>query len=303
MRYLSISTTSQSPMDVPEALKRPPTQKLAEAQASFLTAVEPTARPDTGSSTEAAGNPGRPRQLSKIQSKNKYLRSQKQAMALRRLRATIPPNALYKPSQILDKPPRPDEITLEMLLANQTHMGHSVSLWNPENSRYILGVREGIHIISLEETAHHLRRAARIVEEVAYRAGLILFMGTRPGHARIVYKASSLAGACRLWTKWTPGSITNAAVLLRARTAKVVDEHDRSLSGFESYLDEPRPLVPDLVIILNPLENGPLLHECTLANVPTIGVIDTDADPTKVTYSIPANDDRYAAFIAFQVSF
>ena len=302
MRCLSFSTTSQTPLDALKPLELPPTQKVAETEASIQTAVEPASRPGTGPSTEAEGKSERQRQLCKMRRKNKYLRFQKQAEVSRRLGATISQNAIYKPSHILDNPPRPHEITLEMLLANQTHMGHAVSLWNPENSRYILGVREGIHIISLEETAHHLRRAARIVNEVAYRAGLILFVGTRPGHAHIVYKASSLAGACRLWTKWTPGSITNAAVLLRASTAKVVDEHDHTLSGFESYLDEPRPLVPDLVIILNPLENGPLLHECTLANVPTIGVIDTDADPTKVTYTIPANDDRYGVFAIFHTS-
>jgi len=51
------------------------------------------------------------------------------------------------------------------------------------------------------------------------------------------------------------------------------------------------PVRPDLVVCLNPLENYTLLHECGLWGIPTIGVIDTDADPTWVTYSIPANDD------------
>ncbi|KAI5272933.1 37S ribosomal protein, mitochondrial, partial [Ascosphaera acerosa] len=30
---------------------------------------------------------------------------------------------------------------------------------------------------------------------------------------------------------------------------------------------------------------------CGLLTIPTVGVIDTDADPTRVTYPIPANDD------------
>ena len=34
-----------------------------------------------------------------------------------------------------------------------------------------------------------------------------------------------------------------------------------------------------------------MLHECGLNTIPTIGVIDTDANPTWVTYPIPANDD------------
>jgi small subunit ribosomal protein S2 len=48
---------------------------------------------------------------------------------------------------------------------------------------------------------------------------------------------------------------------------------------------------PDLVICLNPMENEVLLKECGQKCVPTIGIIDTDANPSLVTYQIPANDD------------
>ena len=48
---------------------------------------------------------------------------------------------------------------------------------------------------------------------------------------------------------------------------------------------------PDLVVCLNPLENYVMLHECSQENIPTVGVVDTDCDPTWVTYPIPANDD------------
>jgi small subunit ribosomal protein S2 len=46
-------------------------------------------------------------------------------------------------------------------------------------------------------------------------------------------------------------------------------------------------------VCLNPLESYTMLHECGLNDIPTVGVIDTDADPTWVTYPIPANDDRF----------
>ncbi|MCH1927901.1 uS2 family ribosomal protein, partial [Shewanella sp. C31] len=58
----------------------------------------------------------------------------------------------YEPEDLIRSPPRPQDITLELLLANQTHLGHSTSRWNPQNSRYIFGIREGIHIISLDVT-------------------------------------------------------------------------------------------------------------------------------------------------------
>lgn len=207
----------------------------------------------------------------------------------RSLGSTVKP--LHVPGHLLNFPPA--EASLEMLMANQAHMGHATARWNPANSRYICGVREGIHIISLEKTAEELRRAARVVEEVAYYGGIILFVGTRPGQMPIVVRAAELARGYHLFSKWTPGTITNRDQILGPLPLMVVDEMDREVEGaFDKHLLDRRPLVPDLVVCLNPLENYPMLRECSQENIPTIGIIDTNADPGMVTYTIPANDDR-----------
>jgi small subunit ribosomal protein S2 len=186
-------------------------------------------------------------------------------------------------------------VTLELLLASGTHLGHSTSRWNPQNSRYIFGIREGVHIISLDVTAAHLRRAAKVVEEVAARGGLILFAGTRKGQKRAVVKAAELAKGYHIFERWIPGSLTNGEQILGHCERRVVNALDEELPEFKADLADRPVLKPDLVICLNPLENVVLLHECGLNNVPTIGVIDTDADPTRVTYPIPSNDDSLRA--------
>jgi small subunit ribosomal protein S2 len=201
-------------------------------------------------------------------------------------------NPTYQPYQLLHNPPSVSDVTLELLLASQAHLGHATSLWNPVNARYIFGIRDGIHIISLEQTAAHLRRAAKVVQGVAERAGIILFVGTRKYQPRTVVKAATMAGGCHLFSKWIPGSLTNGRLILGKAKLKVIDQLDRELEGFEEQLYDRATLKPDLVVCLNPIENYVLLHECALNNIPTIGVIDTNANPTWVTYPIPANDDR-----------
>ncbi|KAH8592316.1 ribosomal protein S2, flavodoxin-like domain-containing protein [Bisporella sp. PMI_857] len=201
------------------------------------------------------------------------------------------PTPEYEPSELIHNPPRPKDITLELLMASQSHMGHSTSVWNPMNQRYIYGIRQGIHIISLEVTAAHLRRAAKVVEGVAYHGGLILFVGTRKGQSACVVKAAKLARGCHLFERWKPGTITNGNEILRKCAIRAVDRLDRDVDGFDEKIQNWTALKPDLVVVLNPLENYLLLHECGLNNIPTIGVIDTNADPTWVTYPIPANDD------------
>ena len=159
------------------------------------------------------------------------------------------------------------------------------------NSRYIFGIRQGIHIISLDITASHLRRACRVVSAVAESGGLILFVGTRSGQDRCVVNAAKLAGGCHLFERWIPGSITNGQQILGSCKMKFVDEYDRELKGLKDELQDQPALKPDLVVCMNPLENWVMLHECGMNNIPTIGIIDTDANPTWVTYPIPANDD------------
>lgn len=161
------------------------------------------------------------------------------------------------------------------------------------NSRYIFGIRQGIHIISLDVTASHLRRACRIVSAIAERGGLILFVGTRNGQDRCVVRAAELAGGCHLFERWTPGSITNGHQILGRCRQIVVDEFDQEIKGLldDKQIEDRASLKPDLVVCLNPLENWVMLHECGMNSIPTIGIIDTDANPTWVTYPIPANDD------------
>jgi small subunit ribosomal protein S2 len=219
-----------------------------------------------------------------------YHAHKQQSQRLTNLGAAVEPH--YQPHTLLTNPPAPADVTLELLLASEAHQGHATSLWNPANARYIHGIRQGIHIISLEVTAAHLRRAAKVVQEVSRRAGIVLFVGTRDGQDRAVSRAAELAKGYHLFERWIPGSITNGQQILGRCKTKVVNEHDKDVAGFEEQLYDRPVLRPDLVVCLNPLENYVLLHECALNNIPTIGVIDTNADPTWVTYPIPANDDR-----------
>ncbi|PGH14018.1 ribosomal protein S2 [Helicocarpus griseus UAMH5409] len=215
-----------------------------------------------------------------------------------RLGSTV--ETAYDPEDLIRNPPAVQDITLELLLASQTHLGHATSLWNPANSQYIHGVRQGVHIISLDVTAAYLRRAAKVVREVARAGGVILFVGTRQGQRSIIVNAANRARACHVFDRWIPGSLTNSDQILGHCKKKVVNALDEELPGYDHKLATVPSLKPDLVVCVNPLENRPLLHECGLHTIPTIGIIDTDANPTHVTYPIPANDDslRSVAVIA-----
>ncbi|CAZ83736.1 unnamed protein product [Tuber melanosporum] len=203
------------------------------------------------------------------------------------------PGRIYRPHIAVNHPPGPRDITLELFMASGAHLGHLTSLWNPGNARYIHGIRDNIHIISLETIAAHLRRAARVVEGITRAGGFIVFIGTREGQERCVINAAKMCGGAHVFDWWIAGTITNAHNLLRKRKVVERDMADRVVSL--KPIDDGRVVVPDLVVVLNPMENSVALHECALAGVPTIGIVDTDMDPLRVTYPIPCNDDSLRA--------
>ncbi|KAF2641372.1 ribosomal protein S2 [Massarina eburnea CBS 473.64] len=253
-----------------------------------LHSLAPAFNPDANAAPSAAPSAAPASSLAESVAEQYYLFKQQQKQ-LGQLGSVISPH--YQPHTLLSHPPSPADVTLELLLASEAHQGHATSLWNPANARYIHGIRQGVHILSLEATAAHLRRAAKVVQEVSRRGGMVLFVGTRAGQDTAVVRASQLAKGYHLFERWIPGSITNGQQILGKCRLKVVNEKDEEMPAFAAQLYDRPVLRPDLVVCLNPLENYVLLHECALNNIPTIGVIDTNADPTWVTYPIPANDD------------
>ncbi|KAK0503103.1 mitochondrial ribosomal protein subunit S2 [Armillaria luteobubalina] len=176
------------------------------------------------------------------------------------------------------------EATLSALLATGAHFGHAASIMNPNFMPYAYGVRAGITIIDMDRTLPLLRRAVNLVRSVAHNRGQIVFVGTRPDIRPVVEKAARRVGrqGYHVGERWLPGTLTNKFQMFGEDTVTK------------------NKVVPDLVILLNPLANMNAIRECAVEHVPTIGIIDSNADPRLVMYPIPANDEstRTAELIA-----
>lgn len=289
-------------------LDRPSSYDLEEIFDSFDDAeaqrhLSPSSFPSTSSSPSESIS--RNRQLSQ---------TELSAGQLKRRRDTVNkslelfgslPGESYSPRKLLHSPPSIHDIGIDTLVASQAHMGHSTALWNPITQPYIYGSRNGIHIFNLDLTLAHLRRAAEVIHGVAQNDGNILFVGTRPGQKRTVVEASKRAGGYHVFDRWIPGTITNGKQVVGHGLVKsLITKHKQNKNPPSNPSTAPNSVVPDLVVVLNPLENRNLLKECAKGRVPTIGIIDSDADPRWVTYCIPANDDslRCTSLIAGMLS-
>lgn len=165
-----------------------------------------------------------------------------------------------------------NSFNLKQMLACSMHLGHAVQKWNPKMAPFLHGERQGIHIIDLEKTLACLRVACQVVSDVVTKSGVVLFVGTREPIRRLTYEAASDCGQCYVNLRWLGGTITNKTHVLR----------NDSLS-------------PDLLVILDYPNNVKAVIEANKANIPVIAICDSDCDPTRITYPIPANDDAFAS--------
>ncbi|KAF7304675.1 40S ribosomal protein [Mycena kentingensis (nom. inval.)] len=165
--------------------------------------------------------------------------------------------------------------TVSSLLAAGAHFGHASTRMNRNFLPYAYGVRANSTIIDIDHTVPLLKRAANLTRAVAFAGGQILFVGTRPDLRHIVKAAADRIGRQGFYIsdRWIPGTLTNAPELFGLETAQSM------------------AVKPDLVVLLNPLSNLVCIQECTLSHIPTIAIVDSDADPRIVMYPIPANDE------------
>lgn len=199
---------------------------------------------------------------------------------------------VYKPHKDIAAPGSIREISIATLIAAGAHLGHSTALLRPSTQPYIYGVRDGIHIINLDMTVTHLRRAAKVVEGIAKNGGLILYVGTRNGQQRSLQMAANRSGGYYVHTRWVPGTLSNATEISGEWDKIEVNMADQETDRRKVSPNLKKTIVkPDLVVILNPVENRNAIRECISAKIPTVGIIDTDSEPSLVTYPIPANDD------------
>lgn len=210
------------------------------------------------------------------------------------------------------------EITLEELLEAGCHFGHQVTRQNPKARDYVFEARDNIHIIDLAKTKEELETAADFVKSVAARGGNLIVVGTKRQAKGIVeaqVKRAHEAGADGLYVvtnRWIGGILTNFTEVAKnykkldqftkdlqdeaaqeGYTKKEIGQWAKEKAKLESFYGGISGMkgIPDALFIIDTHMEDLAVREARKMSVPTVGMVDTNADPTLIDYPIPANDD------------
>jgi small subunit ribosomal protein S2 len=203
------------------------------------------------------------------------------------------------------------EVGIKELLEAGVHFGHQTRRWNPRMRRFIYGEREGIHIIDLLQTEELLKKATEFVTEVAAKGGVILFVGTKKQARDSIEEWAERCGMPYVNRRWLGGLLTNFHTI-RQRIKRLHELRELKEGGRLDLLPtkermsmeaELRKLefnlggvadmqrIPDAVVIIDLKTEEIALREAERLEIPIIGLVDSNCDPSPVQYVIPGNDD------------
>ena len=203
------------------------------------------------------------------------------------------------------------KITVNDLLAAGVHFGHQTKRWNPKMKDYVYGVKNGIYIIDLAKTMHQLADACNFLQHTVAEGGEILFVGTKRQAQNVVKEAAEETGMYYVTERWLGGTLTNNKTIKRSVTKmqeidKILESDavngmkkkeiscltrqsnklHRNLGGIWNMKKLPAALV-----VVDVCQEHIAVAEAHKLNIPIVAIVDTNANPDKISYPIVANDD------------
>jgi len=205
--------------------------------------------------------------------------------------------------------------TMRQLLEAGVHFGHHTRRWNPKMEPFIFGVRNGIHIIDLQQTVPMLYAALNAARSVASEGGRVLFVGTKRAASDIVAESARKCGQYYVNQRWLGGMLTNWTTIsqsiktLRELDEQLADEAALGLTKKEQLnLTRRRDKLemalggikemggrPDLVVVIDTNKEDIAIKEAKKLGIPVVGVVDSNSNPTDIDMPIPGNDDAMRA--------
>ncbi len=203
------------------------------------------------------------------------------------------------------------KVDIQELLNAGAHFGHLTKKWNPNMAPYIYGKKNGIHIINLYKTAAKIEEAQNALKQIASAGRKILYVSTKKQAKEIIADKAQKVNMPYIAERWPGGMLTNFVTIRKAvKKMAAIDkmkkdgtyetlskkeklQTDRLRAKLEknlgSIVDMTR--LPAALIVVDINKEHVAVAEANKLGIPVFAMVDTNTDPRKVTYPVPANDD------------
>lgn len=205
-------------------------------------------------------------------------------------------------------------VTMQQLIEAGAHFGHQTHRWNPRMKPYIFGARNGIHILDLSQTVPLMARALDFVSATTRAGGKVLFVGTKRQAQEPIAQAARSCGQHFVNHRWLGGMLTNWKTI--SQSIKRMKALDEQLAGDTAGLTKKEVLqltrerdklelslggirdmggVPDVMFVVDANKEELAIKEANVLGIPVVAVLDTNVDPSGISFPVPGNDDASRA--------
>jgi small subunit ribosomal protein S2 len=199
----------------------------------------------------------------------------------------------------------------QQLLEAGVHFGHLKKKWNPKMLPYIFAEKKGIHIIDLNKTVEGLQESAAALKAIARSGKKIMFVATKKQAKEIVSECAKRVNMPYVTERWLGGMLTNFNTV--RKSVKKMQSIEKMLAdGSAESLTKKERLtltrdkdkmekvlggiaaisrIPSALFMVDIGHEHIAMAEAKKLGISTFGMVDTNCDPNKVDFAIPANDD------------
>ena len=201
---------------------------------------------------------------------------------------------------------------IKALFEAGAHFGHKTSRWHPKMAPYIHSKRQDSHIIDLTKTVEGLNKALPFLTATAAAGKPILFVATKKQTKDLVRKTAEDLHEPYMTERWLGGTLTNVNTVSKQikklkdlernmasgafekkynklevqRLQEEIDALNAKYSGIKNLSGKPGAL-----FLIDVIGDVNAINEAKTLGVPVVALVDTNADPSKIDYVIPGNDD------------
>jgi len=205
--------------------------------------------------------------------------------------------------------------SMRQLLEAGVHFGHHTRRWNPKMAPYIFGVRNGIHIIDLEQSEPMLHQGLQAIRDVVAGGGRVLLVGTKRQAQEPIAEAAKRCGQYHVNHRWLGGMLTNFKTV-KGSIKRLKEMEQMFEEGTQDRLSKKEALMakreleklqksiggikdmnglPDAIFVIDVGYHKIAITEARKLGIPVVAVVDTNHSPEGVDYIIPGNDDSSRA--------
>jgi small subunit ribosomal protein S2 len=205
-------------------------------------------------------------------------------------------------------------VSMRQLFEAGVHFGHNTRRWNPKMQAYLFGVRNNVHIIDLEQTVPMMQAALQVLRDTAAKGGRVLFVGTKRQAQERIAEAATRCGQYYVNHRWLGGMLTNWKTI--SQSIKRLRELDEKLSSTTKKLTKKEMLhmsrdrdklekalggikdmggLPDIIFVVDTIKEDIAIAEAVKLGIPVVAIVDSNSDPTQITFPVPGNDDASRA--------